>query len=35
MELKDFLSFLDPKLFIKELEGTTKDTVLAEVAQSL
>jgi PTS system nitrogen regulatory IIA component len=35
MELKEFLSFLDQKLFIKELESTTKDEVLAEVAQCL
>jgi len=35
MELKEFLSFLDQKLFIKELESTTKDEALAEVAQCL
>jgi mannitol/fructose-specific phosphotransferase system IIA component (Ntr-type) len=35
MELKEFLGFLDPKLFIKELAATTKDEVLAEVAQCL
>jgi len=35
MELKGFLSFLDQKLFIKELKSTTKDEVLAEVAQCL
>jgi len=35
MELKEFLSFLDQKLFIKELKSTTKDEVLVEVAQCL
>lgn len=35
MELKEFLSFFDPQLFIKELRATAKDEALAEVAQCL
>jgi len=35
MELKEFLTFFDQELFIKEFKGTTKDEVLAEAAQCL
>jgi len=35
MDLKEFLNFFDSQLFIREINGTTKDEVLAEVAQCL
>lgn len=35
MEVKQFLSFFDPALFIEDIKGETKDDVLKEFAQLL